>query len=358
VNISRRNVVSSSAAILAATGLQQQEAQAVSNTTSDDPTTLPIPAHTIPIPDTISPEAKAFLTAAAKRIRAQLAGNNPQSPSDPAAVAKYLQSMASGFKGTATTIPLSGGAQIYRLTPDGRTGRLAKVAYMDIHGGGFVQGGGETCKYTGMARAADYGIEVFSIDYRLLPDHPYPAGLDDCVAAYKHVLREFHPSDIVVGGASAGGNLAAALMLRARAEGLPFPAGLLLLTPVVDMTGAGDSRQTNRYLDVVIGNGYQQAKSDPATDYGSNASKSDPFVSPIFGDASNWPPTFLSTGTRDLLLSDTVRMHRHLRRAGVNADLIVAEAGSHGGFMGLAPEDREVIADMRKFAMNAWGIKG
>ena len=356
MTISRRNVVSSSAAILAAAGLQQ-EVKAVNNAASDDPTALPVPAHAIPIPDTISPEAKAFLAGAAKRIRATLAGTHEQPPGDPAALLKYFQAMASAFKGTSETIDLPSGGKLYRLTPDARAGRLAEVAYMDIHGGGFVQGGGEACKYTGMARAADYGFEVYSVDYRMLPDHPYPAPLDDCVAAYKHVLEKYKPANIVVGGASAGGNLAATLMLRARAEGLPLPAGLMLMTPVVDMTGAGDSRQTNRYVDVVIGDGYQPKPRVANMEYGSNADRKDPLVSPIYGDVSNFPPTFLSTGTRDLLLSDTVRMHRRLRAAGVSADLHVTEAGSHGGFMGLAPEDREVLSESRKFAMGLFGIK-
>src|SRR6202007_6957 len=82
-----------------------------------------------------------------------------------------------------------------------------------------------------------------------------------------------------------------------------------------------------------------------------------PYLSPLFGDfTKGWPPTLLTTGTRDLLLSDTVRMHRALRKAGVPAELHVMEAGPHGGFMGAAPEDREIMAEVRRFTYSAWGL--
>jgi len=328
---------------------------------STDETALQVPAQSIPVPKSISPQGQAFLAAAAKRINAMQKmgpGAEKPAPDQNAAAAtalQFLAPLAKNFKGTAETIALPHGAKLYRTTPEGRTGRRAEVAYFDIHGGGFTSGGGEMCQTLTKLRALDYGVEVFAVDYRLAPDHAFPAGLDDCMAAYREVLKHHKPADIVVGGASAGGNLAAALMLRARDEGLPLPAALLLLTPAVDFTGSGDSRHTNRLLDANL---YGGGGGGPEA-YAGNADRKHPYLSPLFGDfTKGWPPTILTSGTRDFLLSDTVCMHRALRRAGVKAELHISEASPHAGFMGAnAPEDTEIIAECRRFGYTAWGIE-
>jgi acetyl esterase/lipase len=321
----------------------------------DDETALHLPAQTIPVPKSISPEGQAFLAAAGKRIAAQSKSDGDKgndTASQAAAVVAYLRPAADRFKGEFATIELPGGAKLYRVTPAGRHGRRAEVAYLDIHGGGFVAGGGEMCQLLARLRAMDYGVEILSVDYGLLPQHPYPAPLDDCLAAYREALKSYKPASLAVGGASAGGNLAAALLLRARDEGLPLPASLTLQTPALDMTRSGDTYQTNRYLDVTL---YGWGDAGPG--YGAGRDLKDPYISPLFGSFSaGWPPTILTTGTRDLLLSDTVRMHRALRRAGLKADLFVTEAGPHGGFMGQAPEDTEVLAECRRFMYAALGL--
>ena len=328
---------------------------------SDD-SRLHVPTQEIPAPKSLSPQGQAFLAAAARRIAATSAwasgmavspGLSNQATQGAAAAVEFLRPFAADFRGSTQTVALPSGAILHRVTPGEREGRRAEVAYVDIHGGGFVSGGGEMCQLLAQIRAKDYGVEIFSVDYRLLPEHPYPAGLDDCVAAYREVLKSYAPSALVVGGSSAGGNLAAALMLRARDEGLPLPAALLLLTPGVDLTLSGDSHLTNRFLDVNLYGGAAYISS-----YAGTASVDDPYVSPLFGDfAKGWPPTLLATGTRDLLLSDTVRLHRALRRAGIAADLHVTEAGPHGGFMGAgAPEDAQILAECRRFVYSAWGV--
>jgi epsilon-lactone hydrolase len=319
---------------------------------------LLVPARTIPVPNSISKEAQAFLAGATARIAA--AGADAQERDQTQAAERAMQLLrprAAGFKGAFATIDLPHGAKLYRVTPDGRKGRRAKVAYFDIHGGGFTSGGGEMCQVLAKLRAMEHRVEVFSVDYRLAPRHPYPAGLDDTVAAYREVLNLVAAKNLVVAGSSAGGNLAAALMLRARAEGLPLPAGLLLLTPGLDMTGAGDTRQTNKFLDINLYGG-----SDGPGAYAGQANPGEPHLSPIYGEippsanGGGWPPTLLSSGTRDLLLSDTVRMHRKLRRAGVRAELHLTEAGPHGGFMGSAPEDFELMGECRRFCREVWKI--
>ena len=159
------------------------------------------------------------------------------------------------------------------------------------------------------------------------------------MAAYRALLSDRDAGEVIVGGGSAGGNLAAALLLRARDEGLPLPAAAVLLTPEADLTESGDSFQTNLGLDNVLTQSLMPAN----LLYANGHDLTDPYLSPLFGDfTKGFPPTFLSTGTRDLFLSNTVLLHRKLRSAGVPADLHVLEAAGHGGFLGTAPEDREL----------------
>jgi acetyl esterase/lipase len=177
------------------------------------------------------------------------------------------------------------------------------------------------------------------------PDHPYPTPLDDCLAVYRELLSSVAPEQVAVAGASAGGNLAAAMLLRARAESVPVPAALVLLSPEVDLTESGDTFATNVGVDYVLLNGLAESIALYAGDH----DLTDPLLSPLFGELSAFPPTFLQSGTRDLFLSNTVRMHRRLRDGGVEAELHVWEAMPHGGFFGAAPEDDEIAAELRRF---------
>jgi acetyl esterase/lipase len=176
------------------------------------------------------------------------------------------------------------------------------------------------------------------------PDHPYPTPLDDCVAVYRALLDERAPEKIVVGGGSAGGNLVAAMLLRAKDEGLPMPAALVLFTPEIDLTESGDSFDTNAGVDYVLVN----RLTDSIALYAGDHDLTHPYLSPIFGDVTGFPPTFVQAGTRDLFLSNAVRFHRKLRDAGVDAELHVWEAMPHGGFFG-APEDAEMGVELRRF---------
>ena len=182
------------------------------------------------------------------------------------------------------------------------------------------------------------------------PDHPYPAGLDDCLAFYKMLLRDHAPSEIIVGGGSAGANLAGALLLRARDEGLPLPAAAMLMSPEVDLTESGDSFRTNAGID---GMGtLMQAN----LLYAAGAPLDHPYLSPLFGDFSKgFPPTLVTAGTRDLFLSNATRLHRALRAAGVPAELHILEAAAHGSFGGGSPEEAELDREMRGFCEKWWG---
>jgi monoterpene epsilon-lactone hydrolase len=215
--------------------------------------------------------------------------------------------------------------------------------FIELHGGALIMGGGDLAWMMSAGKAGARNGITWVPDYRMPPRHPYPAALDDCLAVYRHALTQRPPSKIIVSGMSAGANLAAAFALRAKDEGLPMPAALVLLTPHLDLTESGDSFQTNHGLDTLApvmrinrlyANGHDLAH---------------PYLSPLFGDLTGLPPTFLQTGTRDLFLSNTVRMHRRLLAAGVEAELHVFEAMPHGGFGGNTPEDADLAAAVKRF---------
>jgi acetyl esterase/lipase len=319
------------------------------------PPTLHVPARDIPIPSSVSPEAQAVMAA-------PMAPAPEYPPLDDLdawkkSIAAFDENLASMMAGRVAGIPATiedvdvAGVHVYEITPHDVAdddGRL----YIDIHGGGFIHGAGEACKAMGAGSAMRFGARTWAVDYRMPPDHPFPAALDDCLAVYREALAARPAGRVVVGGASAGGNLAAALVLRARDEGLGLPAAVVLSTPAVDLTEAGDSHRTNLGLDPLLtGSGRPAFRL-----YAGDHELTEAYVSPLYGDfTKGFPPAILTTGTRDLLLSDTVRMHRALRAAGVPADLHVTEAGGHGGFMGMAPEDTAIMEETRRFVDAHWG---
>jgi epsilon-lactone hydrolase len=238
-----------------------------------------------------------------------------------------------------------GGVTTYVLRPNHVSDATEAEApiFLELHGGSLIFGGGDLAWMMAAGKAANRNGITWVPDYRMPPLHPYPAALEDCLAVYRHALTQRPPSKIIVSGSSAGANLAAALVLRAKDEGLPLPAALVLLTPQVDLTESGDSFQTNHGIDTLpplmtinqlYANGHDLAH---------------PYLSPLFGDLTGLPPTFLQTGTRDLFLSNTVRMHRRLLAAGVEVELHVFEAMGHGGFGGTTPEDTELTAEVKRF---------
>ena len=311
--------------------------------------TWDVPARAVPVPLSVSPEARSVLAP------------GPVMPEDPRYPAPddldgWRDFMAqrrqerpavpdAGQGGERVEEVTVGRAVVYVITPPG-VSEDDPAVYLDIHGGGLIFGDGDQCRAYGTTRASQVGMRTWAVDYRMPPDHPFPAPLDDCVAAYRRLLEEVPESGVVVGGESAGGNLAAATILRARDEGLPLPAAAVLLTPEVDLTESGDTFSTNLGLDNILTHSLMPIN----LLYAAGHDLGHPYVSPLFGDFSRgFPPTFLKTGTRDLFLSNTVRMHRALRSAGVPAELHVQEAAGHGGFFGLAPEDHEIGRELVRF---------
>ena len=261
--------------------------------------------------------------------------------------AKAVEGLAGSLRSAVRTVEV-GNATIYVATPV--TSARTDCAYIDLHGGALAFGGGDACRAGARMQADQHGVLCYGVDYRMPPEHPYPAALDDCMTAYRYVLDRHEPKNIIIGGRSAGGNLAAAMVLRARDEGLPLPAAMVLLSPQLDLTESGDSFQVNRLVDVVLPGSLQSNNRL----YANGADLSHPYVSPLFGDFTGFPATFLQSGTRDLFLSNAVRLHRLLRRAQVPVDLHIFEAMPHGGFMGGTPEDRELAEEIARFVQLHW----
>jgi acetyl esterase/lipase len=221
---------------------------------------------------------------------------------------------------------------------------------LDFHGGGLIAGGGDRCRQAAQVIAERFQSRVWSVDYRMPPDHPYPAGLDDSVGAYRALLKERQPGEIIMLGSSAGGNLAAATLLRARDEGLPLPAGAVFLSPEVDLTESGDSFQVNLGVDPVLG-----LLMPVNLLYADGHDLKDPYLSPLFGDfTAGFPPSIIASGTRDLFLSNAVRLHRALRAADIAAELHILDAAGHRSFPATSPEGAELDREIRRFILGIW----
>jgi epsilon-lactone hydrolase len=321
----------------------------------NDTQILHIPARDIPAPSSISPEAQAALTMLATLRQAPDYPALDDVPGWEAYVKQgeaMILAMSSDPRVEAqiASEPISlGGVPGYLVHP--RQGYAVDRIVYYIHGGALVLGGGEACRFMAKGTALGLGAKLYAVDYRMPPHHPYPTPLQDCLEGYRYLLQHYRPEQIVLHGPSAGGNLAAALVLRLQAEAAPLPAGVILVTPELDLTESGDSFAVMTGVDVML-----KAPLMPVNLlYANGHDLADPYLSPLFGDFSRgFPPTLLTAGTRDLFLSNAVRMHNRLRRAGNHSELYIEEAMPHGGFLGNTVEDAALTADIRNFAERAW----
>lgn len=292
-----------------------------------------------PIPRSISPAAQAYLAAPPAQ--------RPPPAADLPAWRRHIESVNRATEATLSAaladIPvtvetvLMGGVTVFDAVPKTLVPAAVGKTVVYFHGGGLALFAGPVGAAYAKREALRLGCRVMSIDYRVAPDDPYPAGLDDCAAVYAHLLEQQPAKSIAFYGVSGGANLALATCFRARQADLPLPAGLALVSPQIDMTESGDSFETNRELDAALRYGATHFNDL----YAGGRDRTDPMISPLFGDFSGFPPTHIQSGTRDLMLSNAVRLHQRMRGVGVPADLYLLEAGVHGGFDGDSPEDRE-----------------
>jgi len=315
-------------------------------------------ARTIPLPSSVSAEARAALGRPPVPYQEKPTLDDKQGWRDFIAAtncawAAMLKEQAAPLGAKHEAVTMSG-VTVHIVDPPEIPSGNADRAVMFVHGGGLVLLGGECCAHFGAMEAAALRCRVFSVDYACPPDNPYPAGLNDCVSVYRALLEDYAADRIVIAGVSAGGNLAAAAALKIRDQGLPMPAALGLFTPEADLTQSGDTFETLREIDNVLVS--RDALTEMIALYADGHDLADPYLSPLFADFSRgFPPTFLQSGTRDLFLSNTVRMHCALRKANIAAELYVGEAMPHGGFGG-APEDADTRHAFRKFLAEKAGF--
>ncbi len=218
------------------------------------------------------------------------------------------------------------GVPVRIVTPDPQPEANGGLVLLNLHGGGFNADSGS---YTESIPIASYtGIKVVAVLYRLAPEHPFPAAVDDSVAVYKELLKTYRPDHVVIYGTSAGAILTAEVGVKLKQLGLPMPAAMGIFSGMGDFARDGDSqalfalRGLSGHLDPPT-----SAPHDP--DYVAETDPKNPVLSPIYADLHGLPPTLFVTSERDALLSGTVNLERASLHAGVDAHLIVFDGLPH-----------------------------
>lgn len=204
---------------------------------------------------------------------------------------------------------------------------MKKYVILHCHGGGYSTGSSLYARTLTTKLAASTSMDVLCFDYRLAPEHPYPAAVEDVMAVWNYLmLLGYGARDVIVTGDSAGGNLALALLLKLKQEERLLPRGLALLSPWTDLTSSGQSFQTKAELDPVLNRDYIDRM---VTAYAEGQALENPLISPLFGDFTGFPPTYIQAGENEILLSDAQRLYQKLLEAGVSARLEIFEGMWH-----------------------------
>ena len=250
-----------------------------------------------------------------------------------------------GVEIEATTGPVKG----EWIIPAGAS-ETGPVLYY-LHGGGYISGSAKTTRPITVPLARRLKHRVFSLDYRLAPEHRFPAAVEDAVAGYRWLISTgIEPRQLSVAGDSAGGGLALALVLALREKGEPLPGCVACLSPWTDMTGSGASIVTNSERDAMFRG---EDIGDYASVYLGSASRPTPLASPLFGDFAGLPPFYFEVGESEVLLDDARQAHDKALAAGVPSELRIVDGVPHGWQFGapFVPEAKESINEIARFIM-------
>jgi acetyl esterase/lipase len=299
----------------------------------------------VPVPETISPEAREWISRAVpdeappESLAERRARNQASDEAARAAWSKICPNQITEDK--------IAGIPVRIVTPPEMPAANRDKVFINLHGGGFNADSGSYSESIPIASYA--GVKVIAVLYRLAPEHPFPAGVDDAIAVYKELLKTYQPKHIVIYGTSAGAVLTGEVAVRLKQLGLPMPAALGIFSGIGDFARAGDSaalfslRGLSGHLDPPTAEPH-----DPY--YVGSADPKDPVFSPIYADLKGLPPTLFVTATRDALLSGTVNLHRAFLRAGVDARLVVFDALPHAfWYNAQLPESIEASHIMASF---------
>ncbi len=328
------------------TAIAQTNSAANPDSATFDPDGTAHIARLVPMPSTVSPDAQKWLTeieheAPQPKNLAEVRTRTDAWQKSQSAEAKRLypvnvESATIGGVRTDIITPLA--------MPEGNKNRVL----INLHGGGFISDSGSLIEGIPIANLTK--IQVVSIYYRLAPENPFPAAVDDVVAVYKELLKTYQPHSIGLFGTSAGATLSGEVTVQLKQSGLPLPGALGMFSTHPDFSRPTDSQQ----LFALNGFSGSIAPKDPNTPpddaYAAKTNRKDPVLSPIFADLHGFPPTLLVTSTRDLLLSDTSMFHLALLHAGVDSQLLVFEALPHAFWYHFQfPETVEALGMMATF---------
>jgi monoterpene epsilon-lactone hydrolase len=300
----------------------------------------------VPMPATISPEAQKWLeslthsTHGPETLAERRARTDVWRAQDSAEARKIypVNVEEATVAGVRTDI----------ITPLSMPAENKNRVLINLHGGGFNSDSGSLIEGVPISNLAR--IKVVSVYYRLAPENPFPAAIDDVVAVYKELLKTYKPGSIGIFGTSAGAILTCEVTVKLKQLGLPLPAALGVFSGLADFSRPGDSWQ----LFTLSGFPGELKPTDanhlPDDQYVGKADRRDPVLSPLFSDLTGFPPSLLVTSSRDILLSSTTIFHRALLRAGTDAQLVVFEALPHAFWYHFPlPETKEALELMAKY---------
>lgn len=312
---------------------------------------FPVPAHVRPALAGISPQMRdAIARVASLEWPQPLPETNDGwakvTNPDPNATRARIAALLSSLKLKMDELTL-GGVPCFRIEPSAEHDSQGPVL-VHFHAGGFVLGAGKAGVQEAILIAEATRYTVISVDYRLAPDHPYPAPIDDAMNAWLAAVDEFADRKVAASGISAGASIALSLTQRLIAQNRPLPAAIVAGSPMADLTETGDSYFTNRYADPMTYHGLLDVM---AAQYAAGIEFDDPRVSPLYGPFSGFPPALVLSGSRDLFLSNAIRVDRKIRDASGSSEIIVYEGQSHGqNIMGYdVPETQTTLRDIDRF---------
>lgn len=226
-------------------------------------------------------------------------------------------------------------------------------AVLYLHGGGYTAGGLDYAKGFGALLAAKTQLSVFCAAYRLAPEHKYPSALNDAFAAYQYLLGQgYAPEHIALAGESAGGGLSLALAMRLRDEGLPLPSCITCISPWTDLTLSGASYRNNVLRDPTL---IRESLAYYIIGYAAGH-EYEPYVSPVYGDYSGFPPSLLFAGSDEILLSDAKSVFHQMQRAGVLSELVVEDGMWHVYPLYGIPEGKRALEQICSFMRTHLGL--
>ena len=218
-----------------------------------------------------------------------------------------------------------------------------------LHGGGYIIGSTRTHRPLMAELSRASSARVLGLDYRLAPEHPFPAPIEDAVAAYRWLLNEGHdPARIAVAGDSAGGGLAVAALVQLRYVGLPMPGAAVCISPWVDMEGLGESMESRADADPMVG---KEGLLLSAKTYLGGSDPRAPLAAPLYADLRGLPPTLIQVGDAEVLLDDSTRLAGIAREAGVHVEMDVWDDMIHVWhlFAPILPEGRQALSQAGEF---------